>query len=156
MKLAIIALSLLSGCAMFGPPQGMNADQLKAYASDKNSSAICWTVLGPGWTSHVVAVNLDETRYAGGSIVVNPDCMATITSEVVPKAPAAPRSPSPPVAVPTVPPVPSPAVAPSGPVAVPVSPVTYGTNSEGLCIRTERDATGRVVGSATVDRARCQ
>lgn len=90
MKFVMSFVVLLSGCAAFGPPQGMSADQLKAYAQDKNSSAVCWTVLGPGWTSKVMAINLDETRYTGGSVTVTPDCAATITSEVQPKTPVAP------------------------------------------------------------------
>jgi len=145
---------LTSGCAMFGAPTGMSADQLSAYAKDKNSSAVCWTVLGPGWTSHVVAVNFDETRYAGGTITVNPDCAATITSEVVPAIPRPARVPPVVVAPPVVPaPTVGPATSPLPPF---VPAVTYAMSSDGNCIRTERDSSGRVTAAATVDKARCQ
>lgn len=87
MKIFLLVLvGMVAGCQAFVPQPNMNADQLKALASDKNASAICSTILGPWGTGKLVVVNLDETRI-NGTVVVNPDCTITATTTVPPPIP---------------------------------------------------------------------
>lgn len=99
MLAAIVALFLV-GCASFVPQPNMNADQLKALASDKNASAICSTILGPWGTGKLVVVNLDETRI-NGTVIVNPDCTITATTTVPPPIPRGSTAAVPSVVPPT-------------------------------------------------------
>ena len=88
----LLALSGLAagGCAgltLPADPTRMSADQLAAWAKDRNANVSCIKVGTPYGQGNAVAVVLDRDVVVDGSLTVDDQCKVTITS-----APAVPRS----------------------------------------------------------------
>lgn len=92
MKTAAIVLAALSLAAcqsLPADPAKMSAEQLKAWASDKNASAACVsgkTAAGNVTTTYAV---LDKGAVASGALTIDADCKVTITA--LPRAASGPQ-----------------------------------------------------------------
>jgi len=75
----LLIVALLAGCSTVAmDPTKMSAEQLEAWAKDKNASAVC--VSGKTATGNVTStyVVLDKGTVATGSVTVDADCKVTI------------------------------------------------------------------------------
>ena len=122
-----LALAVALGTGCASMYGGMSAEQISAAAKDKTATVVCSKIVGAGFSADTYVISLDNKVIANGSISVGEKCALTLSNEL---------------------PVKVPVVAPAS--------VALSLDSNGNCVRTVFDASGRPTGSATVDRARCQ
>ena len=77
----LLALCFLAvaGCTTLPGANEMSPAQLKAFASDKSSTAYCIQVVSAGGTLKGVFVNEDQAKNLSGTITITPDCAVTMT-----------------------------------------------------------------------------
>lgn len=82
MKIALPLAFLLAGCATQIPadPSKMSAEQLNAWAKDKNANIACSTFKGVYGTGVVNYVVLDKGVVVNGTVTVDQECKVTITN----------------------------------------------------------------------------
>jgi hypothetical protein len=81
MKTALLLILLLAGCAQLpADPAKMSAEQLNAWAKDKNANIACSTYKGVYGTGVVNYVVLDRGIVVNGTIVLDQECKVTITN----------------------------------------------------------------------------
>lgn len=82
-------LFVLAGCAGAIPadPAKMSAEQLTAWAKDRNANIACSTFKGVYGTGIVNYVVLDKGIVVNGSVTVDTDCRVTITNSKAASAP---------------------------------------------------------------------
>jgi starvation-inducible outer membrane lipoprotein len=79
----MILAMVLAGCtALPADPAKMSPEQLREWVKDKNASVTCVQARNATGTVAMIALNLDRSVLASGSVTVKPasDCEATITS----------------------------------------------------------------------------
>jgi hypothetical protein len=83
-KLIVLATILMvTGCASTGV-QNMTAEQLKAFAADKNFSAVCSNVTSRWWgMAHFLYANVDKGMVPNGTITVDANCLVTMSNNAV-------------------------------------------------------------------------
>ena len=89
--LALCILALLVGCAgsaIPADPSKMSAEQLGAWAKDRNANIACSTYKGVYGTGVVNYVVLDKGIVLNGTLVLDQECKVTI-SNAIPAKPAA-------------------------------------------------------------------
>jgi hypothetical protein len=81
MRILILSLAL-SACATAvpGDPSKMSAEQLNAWAKDKNANLACSTFKGVYGTGIVNYVVLDKGIIADGTITMDGECKVTISN----------------------------------------------------------------------------
>jgi starvation-inducible outer membrane lipoprotein len=84
MRLSILFVALLlAACANLpADPSKMTAEQLTAWAKDKNANIACSTYKGLYGTGVVNYVVLDKGIVVNGTVVLDPECKVTITNTV--------------------------------------------------------------------------
>ena len=72
----MLTLAILStGCAtLFGPSANLTEGQIKAYAADKNATAICTVSPTPWGAVKIVVLSLDKSAIASGGVVADGNC----------------------------------------------------------------------------------
>ena len=82
MKLvALVLLALVVGCSQIpADPSKMSAEQLNAWAKDKNANIACSTYKGVYGTGVVNYVVLDKGIVVNGTVVLDNECKVTITN----------------------------------------------------------------------------
>lgn len=90
MRIAILVLLVLSGCASFNAPN-MSADQIKESTKDKGLTVACLTFTGMGGSGQTVVIAYDQRTIANGGVAVDPrnGCAVNLTNMAKP-APDAP------------------------------------------------------------------
>ncbi len=90
MKLVALALlALIAGCAQIpADPSKMTAEQLSAWAKDKNANIACSTYKGVYGTGVVNYVVLDKGIVVNGTVVLDSECKVTITNSATKPASA--------------------------------------------------------------------
>nr|WP_316642894.1 hypothetical protein [uncultured Roseateles sp.] len=90
--LAIAVATALAGCANTLPadPTKMSADQLQAWAKDKNANISCGVVNSPYGRGVMTYVVLDKGIVIDGSVTVDNECKVQITNSAKPKAASSP------------------------------------------------------------------
>lgn len=81
-SLILIAVLALAACATNIPadPAKMSAEQLNAWAKDKNANIACSTFKGVYGTGVVNYVVLDKGIVVNGSVTVDQECRVVITN----------------------------------------------------------------------------
>lgn len=97
MKLLILLIALLAGCAgtMPADPTHMSPEQLAAMAKDRSASAACTVVNSPWGVGRTIYVQLDKATIPSGNVTVGPDCTVTITADPAAAKAAAARAAQP-------------------------------------------------------------
>lgn len=80
--ICIIVLAL-AGCGATIPanPEKMSAEQLTAFAKDKNANVACGVINGPWGKGVATYVVLDKAVVFNGSVTVDSECKVTITND---------------------------------------------------------------------------
>ena len=88
MKLLALVLVLFcvgcAGSAIPADPSKMSAEQLNAWAKDKNANIACSTYKGVYGTGVVNYVVLDKGIVVNGTVVLDQECKVTITNSAKP------------------------------------------------------------------------
>ncbi len=83
----ILVLTLTAACATLpANPTDMTAEQLNAWAKDKNANISCGVINSPYGRGVAVYVVLDKGIVINGTVVVDDQCRVTISN-----APAPPK-----------------------------------------------------------------
>lgn len=82
LTLPILAVIITAACvALPGNPEKMTAEQLAAWAKDKNANIACGTATNMAGRANLSYVVLDRSVIPSGSVTVDPDCKITITND---------------------------------------------------------------------------
>lgn len=81
MKILLLILVLLAGCATQGGYQGMTAEQLAALAKMKDANVQCIKGVTPITGQFLtILVSVDKGVIPEGGITVSPDCAVSVTN----------------------------------------------------------------------------
>jgi len=91
------ALLLVSGCQSFMQPNaGMSAEQISAANKDKSIAILCADAIGPYGTYKLKNISFDQNSIKDGGLIVSDDCKTVdIKTQAPPRAPVAPKEPTP-------------------------------------------------------------
>lgn len=81
MKILLATLVLLAGCnTLPGDPANMTAEQIKANAKDRNSTAACVSGKTAAGNVTTIYINADQGVRLGSTVNIKADCETTITT----------------------------------------------------------------------------
>lgn len=85
----VLAILTLGGCQhLLGPNANLTEGQIKAYAADKNATAICTVSPTPWGAVKIVVLSLDKSAIASGGVAADGNCdKVNIQAEPKPVAP---------------------------------------------------------------------
>lgn len=100
--IALLAVMGLAACTSLpADPAKMSAEQLTAYAKDRNATVSCGVVNSPYGRGVMTYVVLDKAVVINGTVGVDSECKVTISNTATPPAAVVPAVIGPPAMAPT-------------------------------------------------------